>query len=363
MKNLFPIFILILSIYVYGCANQVAPTGGPKDTIPPTLTKSIPPHKSINYNNKTFKLYFDEFINVDKIKQDLIITPFIENEFQVKSKKNELTVIFEDSFDSLTTYTINFGNGVTDITEKNPAVNLSIAFSTGPIIDSIYIKGTTIDLYKNNPLEKVVIALFNNKDTLDMLTGKPRYFAKTNKEGEFLIENIKNGFYKLYAFEDDNNNMINDPEEEMHAFIADSIDLNNSIDDITLRLQLLDIRPLKFNRGKFTGLYYDLSYNKNIHSYSIQEYDNKRNLPIPINGLSDENKAIRFYKDSLFRYEKDSIGIIVTAQDSLKNATQDTVYIQFRKSKRKPSRFESKFQPKSNAKIDDQLNFLLSFFD
>ncbi|MFY0626207.1 MAG: Ig-like domain-containing protein [Reichenbachiella sp.] len=361
MKFILPILLVITGMLIYSCANQIPPTGGAKDTIPPTLLSSQPHHKSINYKGQEFRLQFDERINADKIKQNLIITPFTENNYTFKTKKNELTITFENAFDSLTTYTLNFADGVTDITEKTPAVNLSLAFSTGPIIDSIFVAGKTIDLYNNEPLQKILIAIFDANDTLDILTGKPKYFAKTNEEGEFRIENIKNGFYKIYAFEDDNNNMINEPEEEIHAFLSDSIDLNNSMDSILLRLQLLDTRPLKFNRGKYTGIYYDLTYNKYIQNYTIQQIHNPKKLSLPKYNLIDDNTTIRFYYNNQFQYEKDSIGLILTANDSLNNVTQDTVFLKFRSSKRKPTPFSYQLTPKNNTKIDNELHINLQF--
>lgn len=361
MKLLLPIFITILTLFIYSCANQIAPTGGPKDTIPPNLTHSIPPSKTINYSKQTFKLYFDERINTDKLKQDLIITPFTENKYEVKSKKNELQLIFEDPFDSATTYTLNFGNGVTDIHEKTPAVNLSLAFSTGPIIDSIYIKGNVTSLFENEQLENIIISLYHVSDTLNILTGKPRYFTKTDEDGNYSIENIKNGYYRVYAFDDINNNMMNDPEEEVHGFLADSIDLNTSKENIDLFLLLLDTRPLKFNRGKYTGIYFDVSYNKFVSYYKITQLNTNDRLDVPPNNLISDNTSIRFYYDSLYRYDRDSLGIIITAIDSINNQTIDTTYVQFRQSKRKPASFSYNITPKNKSKLNDIIKNRLVF--
>lgn len=361
MRLAFP-FILIISVaFIISCAQQGNPTGGPKDTIPPTLLESYPEDKTLNYTSKEFKFIFDERITADKLKQSLIITPFTENKFEFKVKKNQLLIAFEESFDSLTTYTLNFADGVTDVTEKNPAINLKLAFSTGPIIDSIYVSGVVTDLYKNEPLDQILVTLYHISDTLNLLTGKPRYFTKTDEDGNFLIENIKDGKYRIYAFDDKNNNMTNEPDEEAHGFLADTLDLSTSRTDINIRTQLLNINPLRFSRGKTSGIYYDIVYNKYIEEYDIKLYRNPKRLPVPKNNLIDANKSIRMYYDSAYIHDKDSIGLIINAYDSLENQSIDTVFVKFRESKRKAATFNATLTPSNNSKIDPRLELKFQF--
>lgn len=361
MRALFHINVLFILFYIWSCANQGTPTGGPKDTIPPTLTQSLPQDKSINYTQKEFQFYFDERINADNLQQELVITPLIENPYKFKYRKNFVTIKFENDFDSATTYTLNFANGIVDVTEKNPPLNFKLAFSTGPIIDSIFVSGQVIDLFKNEIVPEAVVSLYHISDTLDLLTGRPRYFTKTDEEGNFLIENIKDGYYKIYAFLDANGNLINQPQEEPHAFLKDSLDLSTSRSDLILRTQLLDITPLKFNRGKFTGIYFDLEYNKYLEKYKLQVFHNPLRLPVPANNLVANNTTIRMYYDSAFRYDLDSLGFLVTAFDTLQNNSTDTVFVKFRSSRRKPATFSSQLTPTSFTKIEKQLNAKIVF--
>ena len=54
------------------CANPKTPTGGPKDTIPPTLIQSIPVNGATNINQNEIRLTFSEYINADKMLVRLI---------------------------------------------------------------------------------------------------------------------------------------------------------------------------------------------------------------------------------------------------------------------------------------------------
>ena len=64
------LFYLLTTIAVYyfltTCASPLSPTGGPKDTIPPSLISSNPLNQSLNFKEKTITLEYDERIKVSK---------------------------------------------------------------------------------------------------------------------------------------------------------------------------------------------------------------------------------------------------------------------------------------------------------
>lgn len=361
MKSIFPLFLIIASIYIYSCANQGTPTGGPRDTIPPLLIETIPTNKSLNFKGKEFQFIFDERINADKLKSQLLITPHIENKFNVKVRKNELTLAFEESFNDSTTYTLNFSDGVVDVTEKNPAVNLSFAFSTTDYIDSIYVNGKITDLYNNEDKEGYIVGLYQLTDSIDLLKDKPRYFAKTNKQGQFLIENIKNDYYKILTFNDVNKNLIFNPDSEDHGFLSDSINLTQSIDSVRIPTQLIDASDFKFIRSKNTGRYFDLQYNKPFIQYNLTKLDSLNTTPIPSNNRVKGNKILRFYPHESFKFEIDSLGLIVSTMDSMKNQSMDTAFIKFVETSRKPDSFKSTFAPSNNSYVDEHIHHIYQF--
>ena len=361
MKYILPIFLIAISIYIYSCANQGTPTGGPMDTIPPQLIESIPPHKTINYKGKEFKLTFDERITADKLKAQLLITPHIENKYNIKLKKNQLTLTFEDDFHDSTTYTINFADGVTDVTEKSPAVNLRLAFSTGHYIDSIYVNGKITNLYNNEDQEGFLVALYQLTDSTNLLKDKPRYFAKTNERGQFLIENIKNGYYKILAFKDENKNLVLNPENEPHGFLSDSLNLTVSQDSIRIPTQLINATDLEFIRTKTTGRYFDVQYSKSIINYKLVKLDSDNSLPVPPNNRYKGNQTLRFYPHETFKYDIDSLGLIISATDSMFNTTVDTAYVKFSETSRKPETFKAKFLPGNKEYVDALISHTYTF--
>ncbi|HZB12634.1 MAG TPA: Ig-like domain-containing protein, partial [Chryseolinea sp.] len=73
-------------LFALSCARQTAPTGGPKDSIPPTLITSIPKAGQINFKGNSIELTFSEPIFLNNPKDELLITPAIGKEFDIEAK-------------------------------------------------------------------------------------------------------------------------------------------------------------------------------------------------------------------------------------------------------------------------------------
>ncbi len=361
MKHIFPFVILAIILYFSSCANQGSPSGGPRDTIPPTLLESNPPHKSKNYKKQVFEFTFDERINADQLRTKMNITPHTDNKFKVLVKKDILNITFDGTFDDSTTYTFNFADGVGDLTEKNPVINFTYAFSTGAIIDSIFVNGRIRDLNNNEPLKEILVALYSIDDSLNLFTGKPRYFTHTDEDGYYKIENIKAYNYRIYAYDDQDKNLKNNPQKEKHGFIADTLNLYTSKDSVNILLQLIDASELKFIRAKNTGIYFDVLYNKFIKNYSISKIDSANQNDIPAHSFFKENTIIRFYPDGSIPIEKDSLHLQIQSNDSLGNSIIDSVYVLFKETKRKAESFQYTISPSSKFKIQNNIKFNLEF--
>jgi len=75
-KLLFAVLsVLVIAFLHQQCANPRPPSGGPKDTIPPNLIKTIPPQGTLNFDSEEITLIFDERVNADKLQCNLIMTP------------------------------------------------------------------------------------------------------------------------------------------------------------------------------------------------------------------------------------------------------------------------------------------------
>lgn len=335
-KNISAILILILT----GCASVTMPTGGKKDEIPPTLISSSPSNNELNVTSKTIELTFSEDIKLKDPKEEILIVPTIGKNTLYKVKKRKLIIEPELALEPNTTYSINFRDGVQDITEGNPTENLRLAFSTGPTIDSLSISGSVHDIFSEKIPQKITIALYHS-DTFDIFKHTPTYFTKSNKEGIFSIQNLKKDSYYVYAFEDKNKNLKVDSKTEKYGFLAKPINLNANKDSITLPLTTVDSRSLALTSVRHTDKNSRVRFNKQLDSLmikgvpygrSIYTYGSDKSELIFYNTFSkgDSIKARLIAKDSIGQ-KLDTIifiryGEIKTAQETFKTKEVDINY-------------------------------------
>lgn len=220
------IFFSILAVPVFlldRCANPISPQGGPKDIIPPKVTGCIPPNYSTNFKGDEIKITFDEFFAIKDPTNQITISPPEINKPDYRIRGKSILIKLNDTLRSNTTYSINFGDAIADITENNILKNFYYVFSTGNYVDSLSLKGKVVDAFDLTPQKDVIASLYlNNNDTLPLdslpLYVKPYYLTKTNDKGDFSINNLKNVRMLLFALKDQNNNLVYDIKSEKIAF-------------------------------------------------------------------------------------------------------------------------------------------------
>jgi uncharacterized protein (DUF2141 family) len=356
MRNKLQSLIFILLVIGFNqCANQTQPTGGPKDEEPPKLVSSIPRTGTTNFKGKQIELEFDEFIQANNPREQIIITPTLDGTFELKVKKHRATLLIEAEWAENTTYTINFRDAIQDLTEKNPAQNLKIAFSTGDLIDSLYIRGYIYDLHSLKAVADATVGLYKANDTLDVLNSKPYYFGKTNKQGKFEIDNIKSDHYKIYAIADKNKNLKADTRNEKYGFKSEVIHLIESIDSIHLPITGLDVRDLEMTGARASAPYFQLKFNKSIIDYDLISQDSTY---IPWSNPLDDKQTIWIYNTGRVI---DSLEINYLAIDSINNIAKGSFWLQFPESRRQGEtlKFSKQIEPitKNLPIVEAEFNF------
>lgn len=320
MHKIILLFILaIISTCLWQCASQTTPMGGPKDTIPPRLIKSSPVPNQKNFNGKSVELTFNEFITLSNPKDEILISPSVGKNVEYKYKKNTVSITPKDGWQDSTTYSIAIREGVKDLTESNPPENLRLAFSTGPSIDSLAITGKVRFALKEGIPEKISIAIFQ-ADTFDIFEDTPTYFTMTNKKGQFSIENIKEGHYKIYAFDDKNKNLKVESRTEKFGFLSEPIALTQNVDSLTIRLVSLDTRKPKLNNVRNNGLYTRFAFNKYLDHYSLIAHTKDS---IVHSYGKDQTEIILYNPKEII----DSLKIVLSAMDTVKQQIDTTLYI------------------------------------
>jgi len=220
----FLLLVLAAPMVTRSCANtSTPPSGGPKDTIPPVLLACEPVYNAINCpvdpKSSAISFIFDEYVQVKDANQNIFLSPPQVKKPQWKMKGKALIIYFKEPLDSNTTYSLDLGNAVSDNNEGNPFPKFVYSFSTGSIIDSLFVSGTVSNA-ASLLQEKGITVLFH-KDLSDsaLFNKLPDAAAKTDDWGYFTVRNLKNIPYRVYAIKDENGNNKYDPETDMIAFL------------------------------------------------------------------------------------------------------------------------------------------------
>ena len=206
------------------CAKVGSLAGGKKDVLPPVVVKSEPPNFTINFKGQKIEITFDEFIVLDNISQQLVVSPPVENRVDVRLKNKTILINLNNELQDSTTYTLNFGEAIKDNNEGNPFYNYEYVFSTGDFLDSLSVYGRLVNAFDLKPQEDPVsILLYQDLDDSAFMKHIPLYVGKTDKEGYFAMNNLKSDTFHIFALKDLNSNYRFDLPDEEIAFLDTSI--------------------------------------------------------------------------------------------------------------------------------------------
>ncbi len=194
--------LLIISILLWGCAQIKIVEGGSKDVTPPMLLSSTLPDSTLNWNGNGFELLMDEYVSVNDVANQVTISPPLKFPISVIAKGKKVIVSWNDTLAKNTTYQVNFGNAIVDITEANP-IALTRVWSTGNVLDSLTLSGEVLDAWTQKPMANAVVQLLSNPFTIDQ-DNAPRYQVKSDKNGKFVFQCLPALSFYLLAFDDAN---------------------------------------------------------------------------------------------------------------------------------------------------------------
>jgi hypothetical protein len=177
---LLPLFLLI-----FGCANRQPPGGGPRDHDPPKLLKATPPNMTRFFKGKVIQLDFDEYFKINNPYSEITMSPTPAKVPEYKKKQKSIIITLKDSLEKNTTYVINFGKAIADVTEGNIVKNFTYVFSTGAHIDSLSISGRVVNTETGERDKDATVMLFTLKqDSLLFGKKKPSIYATVDSAGK-----------------------------------------------------------------------------------------------------------------------------------------------------------------------------------
>jgi len=315
-----------------GCASIASPDGGPRDTTPPKLVSTTPPNGTRNVTTQTIQLEFSEEVQLQDLAKNLIVAPLIpdENRYKVREDRTSISLIYDKPFAPNTTYSFNFGDAVVDITEKNKAKNVRLAFSTGPQLDSAMIQGVVTDLLTAKPVENASVMLYPANDTtFSVRKGRPYYLARTDKAGAFTLENLKEGSYNLYALVDKNQSYRYEEGEKI-AYLPEPVQVGTALDSVRLLLTRPDARRPLITSQQPEPTRFKVAFNEGLRRARLAPLPGTAARPdtAALNQgvlLAEQGKTLLVFKTPDFAEGR----YLLTAADSAGNVGRDTLNVRF----------------------------------
>jgi uncharacterized protein (DUF2141 family) len=225
-------FLITVVLALVQCARRGNPTGGPKDTTPPVLLKTEPENLTTEFKAEKIRLYFDEYIKLEDVQNQLIVSPPLKYKPQVSPQGGAskfVEIILKDTLLENTTYTLNFGQSIVDNNEGNPNSFLTYVFSTGTYIDSLMVTGVVKDAFNKKADEFISVMLYeiDSSYTDSTIYKKPPNYITNTLDSTiiFQLKYLKEGNYAIFAIKDEAKNNTFDQNTDKIGFIQDTVTL------------------------------------------------------------------------------------------------------------------------------------------
>ncbi len=246
---------------------------GPLDTVPPTIIGTFPTQNATCVRPGKITLEFSEYVDRNSVQDAIFISPYVGS-LEYSWSGTEVDITFSDSLRANTTYVVTVGTDVVDLNNQNRmAQAYTLAFSTGDSIDHGIIAGKVV-----NPKPEGIL-LFAYRldsiqiDTLNPIHTRPDFITQTGKGGNFSLQNIPNGSYRLLAVRDEIRNYLYDPGMDEYGVPFKDIHLdkqNRLIGNVLLQMSKEDTTHLglMFAQSR-DNRHVSLRFNKALNRFSV----------------------------------------------------------------------------------------------
>lgn len=296
-----------------GCANPLPPSGGPRDSIPPVLLEADPADSTRNFSGTRITLTFDEFIDVQNVYENLIISPLPKTSPTIEARLKTVNIRIKDTLEPNTTYSLNFGSAIKDYTEGNPIKNFTYTFSTGSYIDSLELSGKVILAETGKTDTTLIVMLHTSSDDSAVIHQRPRYVTRLDGKGSFVFKNLPPRNFYLYALKDEGGTRRYLDDKQLFAFTDSAIIPGQQKVPVTLYAYSAAKSTTNTNVRPSPGgpSQNRLNYEDNL-SNGLQDLTGNFELLFETPLKSFDSSKIRLYSDTIYtpelgyRFEKDS---------------------------------------------------------
>ena len=199
-----------LAAVLASCAGQIEPPGGPVDTIPPAVVRTVPDTNAVNVRPDRIVLEFSEYVDRRAVEEAIFISPYL-GELSFDWSGREVEIQFPETLRDGVTYVVSVGTDVVDQRAGNRmAAGFTLAFATGDSIDRGAIAGRVVAEKPEGVMVFAYSLAGRRPDTLNPSLVRPEYVTQTGKDGKFLLSNLAPATYRVYAVRDEFRDLVYD---------------------------------------------------------------------------------------------------------------------------------------------------------
>ena len=215
--------LLLLSLTI-GCASgdSIPPQGGPPDKEAPLLEETSPVSGTVNFSDDRVELDFNESINPNDVRDQVIITPIPLRSPTISVSGSTVRIDFEGDLIPDRTYAITVGAGLRDLSGNRLGSPVTLRFATGPTIDSGRIAGS-VRFSGNRPPFVFAWQITDDPASRDVVNRPPDFIAPASDNGTFQLEGLPGGTYRVAAVDDVRRDRTIDPGDDAVGVGPDSI--------------------------------------------------------------------------------------------------------------------------------------------
>ena len=177
---------------------------------------------------------------------------------------------------------------------------------------------------------------------------KPYYFTKTNAQGYFVLQNLREADYKIFALKDTNNNMLYDQVIEPIAFLPHTV---SSADTLPVQLNMFRAEAKEVKLLKATAVNescLNFAFSRPVEDIVIHELSSRL----------DSIEIVPYWtsnRDTLFWYLGSEVSDTLTIEIETAANVKDTVRIKPYIAKKDIGRNKKKAEPKKALTVKAQV--------
>lgn len=295
MKPL-PLFFA-LCLLLTACALDRPPTGGPKDTEPLEVLSVDPPPSSVNISPERVLFSFNRYVPATSLRRALSFSP-ADTDFTLKGDGTEAEIVFQKPLNDNKTYTITLNKSLRSSRGNELQQSYTYAFSTGPKINRGIIAGKVFS-NDTRPLPRALIlayAVTNDTLSFNPLERKPDYSVQTGLNGNFTLEHLAEGSYRLIALQDRNGDQRLNPENEPFSAGYRELVRTGTADNLFRLAEPRVAQKLIYCTSLAQNLI-EVSFNRPVpvEKFKVEALavlDTVRNTAVPVKGFYSVKKAM-----------------------------------------------------------------------